>query len=64
VDTNDHTLLQGERLPHFYLLKITIRRASRMITNVLENGGDIQMTTKGTLHTFVAICSVNIVSYK
>jgi hypothetical protein len=56
VHTNAHTLLQGERLSLFHLLKMRTRRASRMITSVLDKDGHIQTTTKGIMHTFVAIC--------
>ena len=54
VETNDHNLLQGEKLSLFHLLKIRTRHASRMITSVLDKDGDIQTTTKGILHSFVA----------
>ena len=45
VDRNDHTLLQGNRLSLFHLLRMSTR-ATRMITNLLDKDGDIQTTTK------------------
>jgi hypothetical protein len=38
-DTKDHTLLQGERISLFHLLKMRTHRAARMITSVLETDG-------------------------
>lgn len=61
VETNDHTLLQGERLSFFHLLKMRKRPALRMIISALDKDADIQSTNKGILHTF---CRVNSVPYQ
>jgi hypothetical protein len=46
-------LLPGGKWYLTHLLKMRTRRASRMTTSVLDKDADIQMTTRGILHTFL-----------
>jgi hypothetical protein len=55
LDTPAPTLFQGQHPSNFHLLNMRKRRASRLITSIIDTDGVIQTSTRGILRTFVAL---------
>jgi hypothetical protein len=53
VDARDTTTYQGETPSLFHLIQGRKRRDARMISEILDENGQLQTTTRGILSTFV-----------
>jgi len=53
VDARDPTMYQGENPSLFHLIQGRKWRDARMITEIRDENGQLQTTTRGILNTFV-----------